>query len=253
MKYPNVCKGTFIERPNRFIAYVELEGKREVCHVKNTGRCKELLIPGREVYLTCSHNPARKTAYDLIAVQKGEWLINMDSQLPNGAAYEWLTAKKDEFGIAFLKREVTHGNSRFDLWGMGKDGKEFFIEVKGVTLENEGVVRFPDAPTERGIKHVEELIKCVEEGYGAAVLFVIQMEDVSWFGPNWTTHAAFGEALIKAERAGVMIKAVRCMVKPDEMYILDGVEVKLDKPEADMVKGDKKGAKSGRDRGASIQ
>ena len=152
MKYPNVCKGTFIERPNRFIAYVELEGKREVCHVKNTGRCKELLIPGREVYLTRSHNPARKTAYDLIAVQKGERLINMDSQLPNGAAYEWLTAKKDEFGIAFLKREVTHGNSRFDLWGMGKDGKEFFIEVKGVTLENERggrlwggrFVRYPD-------------------------------------------------------------------------------------------------------------
>lgn len=229
MKYPNVCKGKFIERPNRFIAYVEIEGKREVCHVKNTGRCKELLIPGREVYLTRSDNPARKTAYDLIAVQKGERLINMDSQLPNAAAFEWLMARKDEFGIDKLKREVSHGSSRFDLWGAKKDGQEFFIEVKGVTLEDKGVVRFPDAPTERGVKHVEELAKCVEEGYKAAVLFVIQMEDVKWFGPNWTTHAAFGEALIKAEKAGVMIKAVRCMVKPDEMYILSGVEVKLDR------------------------
>lgn len=230
MKYPNVCKGKFIERPNRFIAYVEIEGKREVCHVKNTGRCKELLIPGREVYLTRSDNPARKTAYDLIAAQKGERLINMDSQLPNAAAFEWLMSKKDEFGIANLKREVSHGNSRFDLWGVKEDGQEFFIEVKGVTLEDKGIVRFPDAPTERGIKHVEELARCVEEGYQAAVLFVIQMEAVTWFGPNWGTHPAFGEALIKAKEAGVMIKAVRCAVKPDEMYILSGVEVKLDRP-----------------------
>lgn len=231
MKYPNVCKGTFIERPNRFIAYVELFGKREVCHVKNTGRCKELLIPGREVYLTRSDNPARKTAYDLIAVQKGRRLINMDSQLPNAAAFEWLMSRKDEWGITELRREVSHGNSRFDLWGVKEDGQEFFIEIKGVTLEEEGIVRFPDAPTERGVKHVEELVKCVREGYGAAILFVIQMEDAVWFGPNWATHAAFGEALIKAERAGVMIKAVRCMVKPDEMYILDGVDVKLDRTE----------------------
>ncbi len=229
MKYPNVCKGKFIERPNRFIAYVEIAGKREVCHVKNTGRCKELLIPGREVYLTRSDNPARKTAYDLIAVQKGERLINMDSQLPNAAAFEWLMSRKDEFGIAKLRREVSHGSSRFDLWGIREDGQEFFIEVKGVTLEDQGIVRFPDAPTERGVKHVEELARCVEEGYKAAVLFVIQMEDVAWFGPNWVTHSAFGEALIKAEAAGVMIKAVRCMVKPDEMYILSGVEVKLDR------------------------
>ncbi len=240
MKYPNVCKGKFIERPNRFIAYVEIEGKREVCHVKNTGRCKELLIPGREVYLTRSDNPERKTAYDLIAVQKGERLINMDSQLPNAAAFEWLMSRKDDFGIAKLRREVSHGSSRFDLWGAKEDGQEFFIEVKGVTLEDQGIVRFPDAPTERGVKHVEELAKCVEEGYKAAVLFVIQMEDVKWFGPNWVTHAAFGEALIKAEKAGVMIKAVRCMVKPDEMYILSGVEVNLDRPETktDMAKTD---------------
>lgn len=227
MKYPNVCKGIFLERPNRFIAYVEIDGRREVCHVKNTGRCKELLIPGREVYLTRSHNPARKTAYDLIAVQKGARMINMDSQLPNAAAFEWLMEKKDEFGIAKLKREVTHGSSRFDLWGMKEDGKEFFVEVKGVTLEEEGVVRFPDAPTRRGIKHVEELARCVKEGYGAAMLFVIQMEDAAWFEPNRDTHAAFGDALKNAEGAGVVIKAVRCMVKPDEMYILSEVDVRL--------------------------
>ena len=181
------------------------------------------------MYLTRSVNPARKTAYDLIAVQKGERLINMDSQLPNAAAFEWLMSRKDELGIVELRREVSHGSSRFDLWGIKEDGQEFFIEVKGVTLEDEGVVRFPDAPTERGIKHVEELARCVGEGYKATVLFVIQMEDVAWFGPNWVTHSAFGEALIKAEKAGVMIKAVRCVVKPDEMYILSGVEVKLDR------------------------
>lgn len=227
MKYSNVCKGKFIERPNRFIAHVEIDGKREVCHVKNTGRCRELLIPGTEVYLTRSDNPARKTAYDLIAVQKGKRLINMDSQIPNAAALEWLMSRKDEFGIAELKREVSHGSSRFDLWGVKEDGKEFFIEVKGVTLEDKGIVRFPDAPTERGIKHVEELARCVEEGYGAAILFVIQMEDVAWFEPNRATHAAFGDALKRAEEAGVIIKAVSCMVKPDEMYILNEVEVRL--------------------------
>ena len=230
MKYSNVCEGKFIERPNRFIAYVELAGKREVCHVKNTGRCRELLVSGCTVYLTRSHNPARKTAYDLIAVQKGGRLINMDSQLPNAAAFRWIASDKEALGIKELRREVSHGSSRFDLWGVKKDGREFFIEVKGVTLEDKSIVRFPDAPTERGVKHVEELARCVEEGYGAAILFVIQMEDVAWFEPNWDTHPAFGEALIRAKKAGVVIKAVRCRVKPDEMYILDEVEVRLDKP-----------------------
>ncbi|MBP3459217.1 MAG: DNA/RNA nuclease SfsA [Lachnospiraceae bacterium] len=227
MKYANVCKGIFLERPNRFIAHVEIDGKREICHVKNTGRCKELLVPGCQVYLTRSDQPKRKTAYDLIAVQKGNRLINMDSQIPNAAAYEWIASQSEELHIAELKREVRHGNSRFDLWGKKSDGKEFFVEVKGVTLEEDGIVRFPDAPTERGIKHVEELENCVKEGYGAAVLFVIQMEDVKWFEPNMATHAAFGEALKKAQEAGVLIKAVCCKVKPDEMYILEEVEVRI--------------------------
>lgn len=227
MKYENVCQGIFIERPNRFIAHVEIGGKREICHVKNTGRCKELLVPGCQVYLTHPETKGRKTAYDLIAVQKGKRLINMDSQIPNAAAFEWIASKKEELHIAELRREVRHGNSRFDLWGRKNDGQEFFVEVKGVTLEENGIVRFPDAPTERGIKHVKELENCVREGYKAAVLFVIQMEEVKWFEPNMATHAAFGEALKKAEEAGVFIKAVCCKVKPDEMCILEEVEVKL--------------------------
>ncbi|MGN0132739.1 MAG: DNA/RNA nuclease SfsA [Lachnospiraceae bacterium] len=227
MKYANVTEGNFVERPNRFIAYVDIDGRREICHVKNTGRCKELLVPGATVYLTKADNPDRKTAYDLIGVRKGERMINLDSQLPNAAAYEWISKHKKEWNIEQLKREVKYGNSRFDLWGKKTDGKEFFIEVKGVTLEEDGVVRFPDAPTERGIKHVEELAECVGEGYGAAILFVIQMDGVRWFEPNMVTHPAFGEALKKAEKAGVLVRAVCCGVAPDEMYIRKEVEVRL--------------------------
>lgn len=227
MKYANVTEGNFVERPNRFIAYVDIDGRREICHVKNTGRCKELLVPGATVYLTKADNPDRKTAYDLIGVRKGERMINLDSQLPNAAAYEWISEHKKEWNIEQLKREVKYGNSRFDLWGKKTDGKEFFIEVKGVTLEEDGVVRFPDAPTERGIKHVEELAECVGEGYGAAILFVIQMDGVRWFEPNMVTHPAFGEALKKAEKAGVLVRAVCCGVAPDEMYIRKEVEVRL--------------------------
>lgn len=228
MKYDNVSKGKFIERPNRFIAHVEIDGKIQVCHVKNTGRCRELLVPGAKVYLTRSDNPARKTAYDLIAVKKGKKLINMDSQIPNAAAFEWIASKKDELGIVVLKREVRHGNSRFDLWGKLDDGGEFFIEVKGVTLEENDVVKFPDAPTQRGVKHVEELSACAKEGYKAAILFVIQMEDAAWFEPNMITHPDFGRALKRAKEDGVIIKAVCCKVKPEEMYILKEVEVRLD-------------------------
>lgn len=227
MKYKHICKGIFKERPNRFIAHVEIDGRMEVCHVKNTGRCKELLVKGCEVYLEKSDNPERKTAYDLIAVKKGERLINMDSQLPNAVVYEYLDKEKESLGIANIKREVTHGSSRFDLWGSLKDGREFFLEVKGVTLEENGIVRFPDAPTERGIKHVEELMGCVKEGFLSAVLFVIQMEDVKWFEPNMATHPAFGEALKQAKEAGVIIKAVCCKVLPDEMKLQEEVEVRL--------------------------
>lgn len=227
MKYKHIVEGVFMKRPNRFIAHVQIDGSEEVCHVKNTGRCKELLVPGVKVWLEKSDNPQRKTAYDLIAVKKGDRVINMDSQLPNAVAYEWIAKKKEQLGIAELKREVTFGNSRFDLWGKLNSGQEFFIEVKGVTLESDGVVRFPDAPTERGIKHLEELIKCKTDGYKAAILFVVQMSDVKWFEPNVETHAQFGETLKKAHNAGVIIKAFDCVVKPDEMYIQKEVEVRL--------------------------
>ncbi len=227
MKYANVTEGIFVERPNRFIAYVDLESGREVCHVKNTGRCKELFVPGAAVYLTESDRPNRKTRYDLIGVQKGERLINVDSQLPNAAAYEWIDGQREAWEIEQLKREVTHGNSRFDLWGRKTDGQEFFVEVKGVTLEENGIVRFPDAPTKRGIKHLEELAACVKEGYKAAVLFVVQMDHVKWFEPNMATHPAFGEALKKARAKGVMVKAVCCKVGRDEMCIRKEVEVRL--------------------------
>lgn len=227
MKYKHIVEGVFMKRPNRFIAHVQIDGSEEVCHVKNTGRCKELLVPGVKVWLEKSDNPQRKTAYDLIAVKKGDRVINMDSQLPNAVAYEWIAEQKEQLGIAKLKREVTFGNSRFDLWGQLNNGQEFFIEVKGVTLESDGVVRFPDAPTERGIKHLEELIKCNTDGYKAAILFVIQMSDVKWFEPNAETHAQFGETLKKAHNAGVIIKAFDCVVKPDEMYIQKEVEVRL--------------------------
>lgn len=227
MKYANVTEGSFVERPNRFIAHVDIGDRREICHVKNTGRCRELLVPGAAVYLTKTDRTDRKTKYDLIGVRKGDRLVNMDSQLPNAAAFEWIYGQREAWGIACLKREVKHGSSRFDLWGKKTDGKEFFIEVKGVTLEEDGVVRFPDAPTERGIKHVEELAMCVGEGYGAAVLFVIQMDRVKWFEPNMVTHPAFGEALKKARDAGVQIRAVCCDVKPDEMNIKEEVKVRL--------------------------
>lgn len=227
MKYKHIVRGVFIKRPNRFIAHVQIDDKVEVCHVKNTGRCKELLVPGATVWLEKSDNLSRKTAYDVIAVQKGERLINMDSQLPNAVAYEWMNQQKDALGIAELRREVTHGNSRFDIWGKLTSGKEFFVEVKGVTLEDDGVVRFPDAPTERGIKHVEELITCLSEGYGVAILFVIQMDDVKWFEPNIETHAAFAEVLKRAQAAGVLVKAYACEVEPDSMRIKKEVEVRL--------------------------
>ncbi len=227
MKYKHIVEGVFIKRPNRFIAHVQIDGKEEVCHVKNTGRCKELLVPGVKVWLEKSDNPNRKTAYDVIAVQKGERLINMDSQLPNAVAYEWINYQKEALGIAELRREVTHGNSRFDIWGKLTNGKEFFVEVKGVTLEEDGIVRFPDAPTERGIKHVEELIACHSEGYGTAILFVIQMEDVRWFEPNVKTHAAFAEVLKRAQAAGVSVKAYACEVETDSMKIKKEVEVRL--------------------------
>ena len=225
MRYGTVVSGSFLSRPNRFIAHVSIDGKEEICHVKNTGRCKELLVPGAEVWCEVSKNPQHKTKFDLIAVQKGPRLINMDSQAPNQAAKEWLL--RGGLGeISNLKAETVHGDSRFDFSFM-KDGKPCFLEVKGVTLESDGICAFPDAPTLRGSKHLNGLIEAVKSGYDAYVLFVIQMSDVRYLQPNDATDPAFGKALRTAAEAGVKILAVDCAVTPDTMEIQNPVEVRL--------------------------
>lgn len=226
MKYENIVKGEFIERPNRFIAKVIIDGKTETVHVKNTGRCKELLIKGRTVYLSRAANPERKTKYDLVAVDKNGILINMDSQIPNAAAEEWLKKGNIFSENAVIKREVTYGKSRFDLY-ITDGEKKAFLEVKGVTLEENGVVMFPDAPTERGVKHINELVECKNDGYEAYILFVIQMKDVKYFSPNDITHPEFGTALRNAAKAGVKVIAVECNVTPDTIEIEKQVQVKL--------------------------
>jgi sugar fermentation stimulation protein A len=225
MHYYNMIPGIFLARPNRFIAYVEIRGREEVCHVKNTGRCRELLIPGAAVWCQEWNNPARKTKFDLIAVQKGDRLINMDSQAPNAVAKEWLEA--GGLGeISELKGEYTHGDSRFDF-SFIKDGKRCFLEVKGVTLEEDGICAFPDAPTQRGVKHLRGLTRLAEEGYGAYVLFVIQMADVKYLHPNDARDPAFGVALREAAAAGVTVLAVDCAVTAETMQIRLPVLVKL--------------------------
>ena len=225
MRYENMVPGVFLARPNRFIAHVEIEGQEQIVHVKNTGRCRELLPAGAKVW--CQHwdNPSRKTKYDLILVQKGERLICMDSQAPNAAAKEWLL--NGGLGqIEELKGEYTHGDSRFDF-SFVKDGRRCFLEVKGVTLENDGVCAFPDAPTQRGVKHLQGLTRLAQEGYGAYVLFVIQMADVKYLHPNDATDSAFGNALREAKRQGVEVLAVECAVTRNSMAITTPVEVKL--------------------------
>lgn len=225
MRYKNMVPGVFLKRPNRFIAHIEINGKEEICHVKNTGRCRELLPAGAQVFCQRSGNPNRKTEYDLITVKKGDRLINMDSQAPNIAAGQWLAA--GGFGkIENLKAETTHGASRFDF-SFVKDGKKCFLEVKGVTLENDGVCAFPDAPTERGAKHLKELTQAVKDGYGAYVLFVIQMENVKCLHPNDDTDPAFGAALREAAAAGVTVLAMDCHITEDSMTIQNPVEVRL--------------------------
>ena len=225
MRYENMVPGVFRSRPNRFIVHVEINGTEVVCHVKNTGRCRELLTPGAAGWCQKSSNPNRKTGYDLITVQKGERLINMDSQAPNIAAGEWL--KNGGLGeIADLKAETVHGDSRFDF-SFTKDGRRCFLEVKGVTLENDGVCAFPDAPTERGTKHLRGLTAAARDGYGAYVLFVIQMADVKYLHPNDATDPAFGAALREAAAAGVTVLAMDCAVTENEMHIRMPVLVKL--------------------------
>ena len=231
MKYCNVRKAQFAARPNRFIAECDLDGENVVVHVKNTGRCRELLIPGVTVYLDEPKGRERKTKYDLVAVEKqfknGEHLlINMDSGAPNEAAEEFLKSGNLFPDATLIRREVTKGNSRFDFC-IEENGKTTYLEVKGVTLENDGIASFPDAPTERGVKHVEELVSLKEQGYGAAILFVIQMKGVNEFCPNDTTHKAFGDALRRASDAGVKIYAYDSIVTPETMVIDRPVTVKL--------------------------
>ncbi len=215
MKYKNITAGQFLSRPNRFIAKVNIDGTEHTVHVKNTGRCKELLVPGCTVFLEKSDNPARKTLYDLVAVIKGDRVINMDSQAPNTVFEQWV---KQQLPTAFVKRETTYKDSRFDCY-IETETDKIFVEVKGVTLEENGYVRFPDAPTERGIKHIKGLIDAVQNGYKAAVFFVIQMENVISFSPNYDTQPRFGQALKEAENAGVKILAYSCKVTPDSLEI----------------------------------
>lgn len=230
MKYERITQGSFLERPNRFLAYAELAGKREVVHVKNTGRCAELLTPGAVIYVQESDNPERKTKWDLIAVEKGDRLVNMDSQIPNRVVQEWIGAGNLFEDVRLVKPETVYGNSRFDLYVETGDNRKIFIEIKGVTLEEDGVVRFPDAPSERAVKHLGELMQAVKEGYEAYVFFVIQMKDVRYFTPNRETHPAFCDALKRARAAGVRVLAYDCVVDSDSITIHKEVPVVLGSP-----------------------
>ena len=266
MTYEHIVTGTFVSRPNRFIAHVKTGNRTVVCHVKNTGRCRELLIPGVTVILEFHPDAAvsgRKTEYDLIGVYKNDLFINMDSQAPNKAAWEWLTSldgSMDSRGCAekagspfsplgpyvpcdirregtrngglfgegaYIRPETKYGTSRFDLY-IEQGERKIFMEVKGVTLEENGLALFPDAPTKRGIKHLKGLIRAHEEGYEAYVLFVIQMKGIRGFTPNDMTHPAFGDALRQAREAGVHVLAYDCLVTPDTMIVDSPVKVILD-------------------------
>ena len=231
MTYKKVISGKFVSRPNRFVAAVDVCGREEIVHVKNTGRCRELLIPGAVVYLAEAKNPKRKTKYDLISVEKprngaAPLLVNIDSQIPNAAAEEWLKRGSLFAKDAKIRREVRRGDSRFDFYIEEKDRRSY-LEVKGVTLERDGTAMFPDAPTERGVKHINGLISCLEDGFGAYILFVIQMKEIRVFRPNDETHKKFGDALRRAAAAGVTILASDCVVTPDSISIDSPVPVEL--------------------------
>ena len=226
MRYDNIIKGTFIKRLNRFVALCLIDGEAVCCHVKNTGRCGEILIEGAECFLERSDNPGRKYRYSLIAVKKGDRLINIDSQAPNKAVGEFLKNGKLFSDIENLRAEKTFGKSRFDFY-FEHSGKKAFLEVKGVTLENDGAVFFPDAPTERGTKHLNELCECIKEGYEAYAFFVVQMKDVRFFSPNDITDSDFSAALRRADKCGVKIICRDCEVTENEMNIMDNVPVIL--------------------------
>lgn len=230
MQYHNISPGTFLVRPNRFVARVETETGIQVCHVKNTGRCRELLVPGAQVWLEESGNPSRKTRFDLVAVEKqtdrGPLLINMDSQAPNRVFREWAQGGGFRPDLTLLRPETVWGGSRFDFYWQSPE-RQGFVEVKGVTLEEDGVARFPDAPTLRGVKHLEELMKARAEGYQTAVCFLIQMEGMRWMEPDDATHPEFGDALRRAAAAGVEVMALECRVTPDSLTALGPVAVQL--------------------------
>lgn len=226
MQYPNIHKAEFLDRPNRFIAHVALNGEQVTVHVKNTGRCRELLVPGAAVWLVESDNPARKTRFDLVAVEKNGLLINMDAQAPNQVFLEW--AKSGAFlpDLTLIRSEFRHEDSRFDFY-LEQSGRRHLVEVKGVTLEEDGIVRFPDAPTERGVKHIEGLIRASEAGFETWLCFVVQLSPVHHMEPNDRTHPAFGEALRRAAEAGVHLLAVECQVTPDSLIICRQVPIHL--------------------------
>lgn len=223
MQYGEMVEGVFLERPNRFVARVAVNEAEVICHVKNTGRCRELLVPGAQVWLQRENASNRKTAYSLIAVKKGDILVNMDSQAPNEVVCEWLIEKIKPDVIC---RERRYGNSRFDLY-IEKEGKKCYIEVKGVNLEKDSVALFPDAPTLRGVKHIRELIACKREGFDACILFVIQMKGVHLFRPNVRTQPEFQDALAEAKAAGVVIAAYDCLVTPDGLQMDQPVVVEI--------------------------
>ena len=226
MKYDNIFPGEFISRPNRFIANISIDGRPEVCHVKNTGRCRELLIPGTPVYVQRSEKPKRKTKYDLISVYKGDMLINMDSQAPNRVFGEW--ANGGYFGPPTLIRpECRYRSSRFDFY-IETAGRKIFVEVKGVTLEENGTLLFPDAPTERGVKHIHELCDCASEGYEAYIFFIAQMERAKLFKPIRRTHPEFAEALLNASKNGVNVACLNCRVTPNTLEIMDFIKTELE-------------------------
>lgn len=226
MKYKNIKQAKFLSRPNRFIANIEIDGKTEACHVKNTGRCKELLIPNATIFVQEFDSDKRKTKYDLISVYKGKRLVNIDSQAPNKVFYEWVKGGNLFKGITLIKPEYKYKNSRFDFYIETATAKTL-VEVKGVTLEEKGVALFPDAPTERGLKHVIELCECIKEGFEAYIIFIIQMKDVLYFTPNIKTHKAFAEALTRAEKQGVKIIALDCQITKDSITARDFVDVKI--------------------------
>lgn len=225
MNYPNIKEGIFVSRQNRFAAEVMIDGRVQICHVKNTGRLRELLLPGAVCYLTKCENPSRKTAYDLVAVARGADTVNIDSTAPNAVAREYLQTL---FPNAEIKSEVTYGDSRFDFRVKTADATTF-VEVKGVTLLcADGIARFPDAPTERGVKHIKELISAKERGYGAMLLFVVAMSGASAVSPNRVTHPAFAEALEMAEKAGVRLVAVDCLVTKEGILPQNPLDVRVD-------------------------